>query len=71
VKRFVDGRCVYCGGFNHRAAECAARKKAQTIKVLWVPSYQCNGTKLPCGMPCSGGVLVTSRLDKREAKLIP
>ena len=29
--RFADGRCLYCGGFNHRAAECAARKKAQTF----------------------------------------
>jgi len=25
AKRFADGRCLYCGGFNHRAAECAAR----------------------------------------------
>jgi len=32
AKRFVDGRCLYCGGFNHRAAECAARKKARTFK---------------------------------------
>jgi hypothetical protein len=32
TKRFADGRCLYCGGFNHRAAECAARKKAQTFK---------------------------------------
>jgi len=32
AKRFADGRCFYCGGFNHRAAECAARKKAQTFK---------------------------------------
>jgi len=32
AKRFVDGRCLYCGGFNHRAAECAARIKAQTFK---------------------------------------
>jgi len=32
AKRFVDGRCLYCGGFNHRAAECTARKKAQTFK---------------------------------------
>jgi len=32
AKRFADGRCLYCGGFNHRAAECAARKKAQTFK---------------------------------------
>jgi hypothetical protein len=32
AKRFVDGRCLYCGGFNHRAADCMARKKAQTFK---------------------------------------
>ena len=25
-KRFADGRYLYCGGYNHRAAECAARK---------------------------------------------
>jgi len=34
AKRFADGRCSYCGGFNHRAVECAARKKAQTVKAL-------------------------------------
>jgi len=34
AKRFADGRCLYCGGFNHRAAQCAARKKAQTFKAL-------------------------------------
>jgi len=32
AKRFADGRCLYCGGLNHRVAECAARKKAQTFK---------------------------------------
>jgi len=32
AKRFTHGRCLYCGGFNHRAAECAARKKAHTFK---------------------------------------
>jgi len=32
AKRFGDGRCLCCGGFNHRAAECAAREKAQTFK---------------------------------------
>jgi hypothetical protein len=31
AKRFTDGRSLYYGGFNHRAAECAARKKAQTF----------------------------------------
>jgi hypothetical protein len=32
AKRFADGRCVYCGGFNHRAVDCAVRKKAQPFK---------------------------------------
>jgi len=32
VKMFTDGRCLYCGGFIHRAAECVARKKPQTFK---------------------------------------
>jgi len=33
AKKFVDGRCLYCGGFNHRAADCTARLKAQTLRV--------------------------------------
>jgi len=33
AKRFMDGRRLYRGEFNHRAAECAARKKAQMFKV--------------------------------------
>jgi hypothetical protein len=32
VATFVDGRGLYCGGFNLRAAECVARKNAQMIK---------------------------------------
>jgi len=32
AKRFTDGRCPYWGVFNHRAVECAARKKAQPFK---------------------------------------
>lgn len=28
----VDGSCLYCFGFNHIAAEWAARQKAQTFK---------------------------------------
>jgi hypothetical protein len=32
AKRFADGRCLDCGEFNHRAAECAARIKGQTFK---------------------------------------
>jgi hypothetical protein len=33
AKRFADGRCLYCGGFNYRAVDCAVRKKAQSFKV--------------------------------------
>jgi len=45
AKRFADGRCLYCGGFNHRAAECAARKKAQTFKAA-EPSFSPQERKL-------------------------
>jgi len=30
-KRFADGRCVYCSGCNHSAAECTARKRIQML----------------------------------------
>lgn len=33
AKRFTEGRCLYYGVFNHRAVDCAVRKKAQTFKV--------------------------------------
>jgi hypothetical protein len=26
-KRFAEGRCLYCGGFNHRAVDSAVRKR--------------------------------------------
>jgi hypothetical protein len=32
-KRFADGTCLYCGGFNHRAVDCAVGKKARTFRV--------------------------------------
>lgn len=32
AKKFADERCFYCGGFNHKAGECAARKRSQTFK---------------------------------------
>jgi hypothetical protein len=32
AKRFADGRCFNYRGFIHRAAECAARKKARMFK---------------------------------------
>ena len=36
AKKFKDGRGLYCGGLNHRAAECVARKKAQTFMAAGV-----------------------------------
>jgi len=36
AKRFADGRCLYCGGFNHRAVECAVRNKAGTFTAVGV-----------------------------------
>jgi hypothetical protein len=32
-KRFAEGRCLYCGGFNHRAVDCVVKKKARTFGV--------------------------------------
>jgi hypothetical protein len=32
-KRFGEGRCLYCVGFNHRAVDCAVRKKAMSFRV--------------------------------------
>jgi len=40
AQRFVDGRCLYCGGFNHRVADCAARKNAQTFQVAGVEEME-------------------------------
>ena len=40
ARRFADGRCLSCGEFNHRAAQCAARKKAQTFKVAGAEEEQ-------------------------------
>jgi len=31
AKRFVNGRYIYCGGFNHRLADCAAMKTAEIV----------------------------------------
>ena len=33
MQRFAEGRCLNCGGFNHRATDCTARKNAQTLKM--------------------------------------
>jgi hypothetical protein len=32
-KRFAEGRCLYCGGYNHRTVDCAVRKKAWSFRV--------------------------------------
>jgi len=31
-KRFAEGWCFHCSGFNHRAVDCAARKKTQMFR---------------------------------------
>ena len=45
AKRFADGWCLYCVGFNHRAAECAARKKAQMFKAVGAEIKEVGTTK--------------------------
>jgi hypothetical protein len=32
AKRFADARCLYCGGFNHKAVDCMVRKQARSFK---------------------------------------
>jgi hypothetical protein len=32
AQRFAAGRCLYCGGFNHWVAECAARNNTEMFK---------------------------------------
>jgi hypothetical protein len=45
AKRFADGRCLYCGGFNHRAVDCAVRKKARSFKAAGVEVKEAEGKK--------------------------
>jgi len=40
AKRFADGRCLYSGGFNPRAAECVAWKRAQELKAAGAQLYE-------------------------------
>jgi hypothetical protein len=43
AKRFADGRCLYCGGFNHRAVDCSVRKKARPFKVAGAEVKEAEG----------------------------
>jgi len=43
AKRFADGRCLYCGGFNHRAVHCAVRKKARPFKAAGAEVKEAEG----------------------------
>ena len=43
AKRFADGRCLYCGGFNHRAVDCAVRKKARPFKAAGAEMKEVEG----------------------------
>jgi hypothetical protein len=45
AKRFADGRCLYCGGFNHRAVDCAVRKKARPFKAAGAEVKEIKGTE--------------------------
>lgn len=35
-KRYPDGKCIFWGGINNRAVECAARNKPQRFKAAGV-----------------------------------
>jgi hypothetical protein len=43
MNRFPDGRCLYCGGFNHRAVDCAVRKKARPFKAAGAEVKEAEG----------------------------
>jgi hypothetical protein len=43
VMRFADGRCVYYGGFYHRAVDCAVRKNARSFKAAGVEVKEVGG----------------------------
>jgi hypothetical protein len=43
AKRFADRRCLYCGGFNHRAVDCAVRKKARPFKAAGAEVKEAEG----------------------------
>jgi len=45
AKRFTDGRCLNCGGFNHRAVDCAVRKKASLLKVAGAEIKEAEGNE--------------------------
>jgi len=47
AKRFADGRCLYCGGFNHRAVDCAVRKKARPFKAAGAEGKEAEGMEGP------------------------
>jgi hypothetical protein len=43
AKRFANGRCLYCEGFNHKAVDCAVRKKARSIKAAGAEVKEAKG----------------------------
>jgi hypothetical protein len=47
AKRFADGRCLYCGGFNHRAVNCAVRKKARSFSAAGAEVKEVEGKEDP------------------------
>jgi hypothetical protein len=49
AKRFADGSCLYCGGFNHRAVDCAVRKKARPFEAAGTEVKEVEGREDPKG----------------------
>jgi len=47
AKRFADGRCLYCCGFNHSAVDCAVRKKARPFKAAGAEVKEAEGKEEP------------------------
>jgi hypothetical protein len=49
VKRFADERCLYCGGCNHRAVDCAVRKQAGAFTAAGAEVIESEGKEDPKG----------------------
>jgi hypothetical protein len=56
AKRFANGRCLYCGGFNHRAVDCAVRKKACSFKAAGAEVKEIKGRRIRRKREKSGSI---------------
>jgi hypothetical protein len=44
-KRIPDGRCLYCGGFKHRAVNWAVRENARPFKTAGADAKEAGGNE--------------------------